>query len=673
MKKIIIVLFCSFLMPIFGFCQEENITENITELYINKYKQLAMHEQIRVGIPAAITLAQGIHESASGTSELATKANNHFGIKCKKDWSGETFLHDDDALQECFRKYTTDIASYEDHSNYLKNNRRYGFLFDIPLRNYVDWAVGLRKAGYATNPKYSSRLTELIKKFNLDKYTEEAIKKSELDVEQKAEQELKYDKQKIEAEQLEKTQKKLKQKELQQQQESETIVTQQTTATKITNEVDGFVREAKKIINNVDEEMQNGLRGFYAKKGDLLLKEAVARDIKYTKLLALNDLTEAPLPADMFIYLEKKFRKSPLKRIHIVAPGETMLTIAQQEAMQLYSLQDLNMMTENEEPEIGVKLFLQNTAIRKPALRKNIEVVLPVNQESKLIQKSEEINIANNVFTKEEIVQLKQDAETQAIEIVTPKVVNTTTTSAADIAASQLELANEVAANAANQKEVEIENTRQQQIVAEENSKLKKIGAEREAKQLAAKILAYNQVEAAAIKAVKAAAAEGPEAKVVKPKSPSTYKEIGVSEELHRIKKVMDEIVYAVPAAKKIKIITVPENVQSIKQTPIPKAKEKAVPIIPAKNPLKPTSKSTLPVSDKLIGPKQIEEKPATVKKDIVKIIATKKGLEKTKTKVVETKKIGGIKKEKVVIASTAKVQIPTTKKVQEKSKKDKK
>jgi flagellum-specific peptidoglycan hydrolase FlgJ len=163
MKKHILSIFV-LLISLMVKAQDENLSTQSITTYIEKYKQIAIDEQMRVGIPAAITLAQGIHESAANTSELATKANNHFGIKCKKDWTGETFLHDDDAAQECFRKYASDINSYTDHSNFLKNNRRYAFLFDLAMDNYKEWAVGLRKAGYATNPRYSTRLIELLYK-----------------------------------------------------------------------------------------------------------------------------------------------------------------------------------------------------------------------------------------------------------------------------------------------------------------------------------------------------------------------------------------------------------------------------------------------------------------------------------------------------------------------------
>jgi hypothetical protein len=130
--------------------------------YIAQYKDIAMLEMQRYGIPASIKLGQGILESGSGNSELAKNANNHFGIKCKSTWTGKTYHKDDDAKDECFRKYEKVLDSYEDHSKFLKQNQRYAFLFDLPSTDYKAWAHGLKKAGYATNPKYAELLIKTI-------------------------------------------------------------------------------------------------------------------------------------------------------------------------------------------------------------------------------------------------------------------------------------------------------------------------------------------------------------------------------------------------------------------------------------------------------------------------------------------------------------------------------
>jgi hypothetical protein len=135
--------------------------------YIDTYKEIAIQKMAEHKIPASITLAQGIFESACGTSRLATQANNHFGIKCHKEWQGDTIRHDDDALQECFRKYAAVEESYNDHSLFLTSRSRYAKLFTLDILDYKAWAHELKAAGYATNPKYADRIINLIERYNL--------------------------------------------------------------------------------------------------------------------------------------------------------------------------------------------------------------------------------------------------------------------------------------------------------------------------------------------------------------------------------------------------------------------------------------------------------------------------------------------------------------------------
>ena len=123
--------------------------------YIDQYKDLAIAEMKRTGVPASIKLAQGIHETMAGKSELVQKSNNHFGIKCKTGWNGPSVRHTDDARNECFRKYATANESYRDHSNFLKSSGRYASLFELDPTDYEAWAKGLKAAGYATNPVYA--------------------------------------------------------------------------------------------------------------------------------------------------------------------------------------------------------------------------------------------------------------------------------------------------------------------------------------------------------------------------------------------------------------------------------------------------------------------------------------------------------------------------------------
>ncbi|MEX1002717.1 MAG: glucosaminidase domain-containing protein [Crocinitomicaceae bacterium] len=141
-----------------------------TEDYVDMWKITAIEQMNTHHIPASITLAQGILESGNGNSELARVANNHFGIKCHKGWDGEMFFQDDDAPNECFRSYPDASQSYTDHSQFLTGRSRYAALFDLSMTDYKSWAKGLKKAGYATNPKYADLLIEIIEKYDLAKY-----------------------------------------------------------------------------------------------------------------------------------------------------------------------------------------------------------------------------------------------------------------------------------------------------------------------------------------------------------------------------------------------------------------------------------------------------------------------------------------------------------------------
>ncbi|WP_343487900.1 glucosaminidase domain-containing protein [Allomuricauda sp. d1] len=146
-----------------------------TKEYIETFAEIAQYEMRAFGIPASITLAQGILESGAGKGELTQKTNNHFGIKCHTGWQGEFDFHDDDARGECFRKYNHPMFSFRDHSIFLSSRSRYAFLFNYRKDDYKKWAHGLKKAGYATDKKYPQKLIALIESFELDKYDDEVV------------------------------------------------------------------------------------------------------------------------------------------------------------------------------------------------------------------------------------------------------------------------------------------------------------------------------------------------------------------------------------------------------------------------------------------------------------------------------------------------------------------
>ena len=155
------------------------VTNEMILDYIKKYKTIAKTDMQKFGIPASITLAQGILESGCGTGPLSVQANNHFGIKCTSDWKGESIKHDDDSSQECFRKYNDPFESYNDHSKFLAFRPRYASLFNLNKKDFEAWAKGLKAAGYATDPGYPTKLIGLINRFQLNQFDDEVIEKKE--------------------------------------------------------------------------------------------------------------------------------------------------------------------------------------------------------------------------------------------------------------------------------------------------------------------------------------------------------------------------------------------------------------------------------------------------------------------------------------------------------------
>lgn len=154
-----------------------SVTNEVISSYVYQYKDVAMYNMKTYGIPASIILAQGILESGAGRGELSLSANNHFGIKCTSDWNGESVRHDDDASQECFRKYSNSAESYKDHALFLKNRNRYSNLFDLDKDDYKAWARGLRAAGYATDLRYPEKLISYIERYDLAQFDAQVLGK----------------------------------------------------------------------------------------------------------------------------------------------------------------------------------------------------------------------------------------------------------------------------------------------------------------------------------------------------------------------------------------------------------------------------------------------------------------------------------------------------------------
>jgi LysM repeat protein len=381
MKKEILSI-CFLFMAITTIAQSTSFDEK-ANAYIKQYAAWAIEEQQRVGIPASIILAQGIYETGAGESELATQANNHFGIKCKKEWTGATFAHTDDAPDECFRKYPSAKESYIDHSDYLRKSARYAELFTYPVKNYTAWAKGLKRCGYATNPAYAHKLIKMIEDYDLQQYT--LVANGERANEVVPQRTLVKDQvQDIRA-------------------HDALIAPARKPITELSNQ------ETERIVTHEDGTIRiNNLRAFYAKKGEMLLDKAMKYNIRYARLLEINELADEPLQRDMPIFLEpKKFKGA--HAVHTVQEGETVEMIAHNEGMGSRQLRIFNLMAQNEQPVVGSVLKLQEQSDERPVTYRMIRAQAePVEQNFRLQdpaqkQSDDYISTKKNVQKTEEI------------------------------------------------------------------------------------------------------------------------------------------------------------------------------------------------------------------------------------------------------------------------------
>ena len=283
--------------------------QSAQEKYISTYAEIAVQEMYRSGVPASITLAQGMLESGNGKSLLATKANNHFGIKCHNDWNGGRVYHDDDAKGECFRSYSHAHQSYRDHSDFLRYRDRYKFLFDLKPTDYKGWAYGLKKAGYATDPSYPAKLIKLIEEYNLQQYdTKTAV---------------------IPA--------------------SPTVIEQAVPVSDQTKN--------KYFQFNSSREMysKNGVPFIISGEGETYQSIAKSHGLFLKELLRFNDLKETKeLRPGTIVYLQAK-KNASVKGLdkHVVEEGETLRDIAQRYAVRQNKLYKLNGWDKEHAPKEG--------------------------------------------------------------------------------------------------------------------------------------------------------------------------------------------------------------------------------------------------------------------------------------------------------------------------------
>lgn len=303
------------------------------EIYIEQFATLAVEEMYRSGVPASITLAQGLLESRYGLSELAVKGNNHFGIKCHNNWDGKRMYYDDDRKGECFRKYPSPEQSFRDHSDFLRYRDRYKFLFDYRITDYKSWANGLKKAGYATDPAYPKKLINLIETYELYEYDRKpaSFAKSGRKSNNKSEK-------------VKKTAK------------ARTSVTEIVPVLpKSPNEiehVEALTQEQRQDFHfstSRDIYKRNGVPFVKAMEGESYASIASANNLFLREILKFNDLAAvAPLAPGTEVYLKQK-KGQAVKGLdkHVVEEGETMRSIAQRYGVRMKNLYKINAMADD--------------------------------------------------------------------------------------------------------------------------------------------------------------------------------------------------------------------------------------------------------------------------------------------------------------------------------------
>lgn len=330
LRKNILIIFL--MCNVFVYAQ---YTEKDILNYIETYHSLAVKKMKDYGIPASITLAQGILESAAGTSDLAQKANNHFGIKCHSDWNGETYHKDDDQKQECFRSYPSVEQSFDDHSAFLKKDR-YAELYNLKITDYTSWAKGLKKCGYATDPHYAERLIDLIERYSLNDYdTEDYKKKPHIAASKNTHKEQVI--------------------------KGEKVNTPSTQGQLVIKQHDVEFKPVNYPYTQRPVYINNNVYFIITKKGETFYDIAVDVQLTIAQLKKYNDvpyLSYEPSEGEI-VYISKKANQSEKANEHIVKRGETLRDIAQFYACSEKTLRKINALTKDYKVKEGDKIKLK--------------------------------------------------------------------------------------------------------------------------------------------------------------------------------------------------------------------------------------------------------------------------------------------------------------------------
>lgn len=350
LKKGIVTLF--FTLTICGAVAQDAAYQQ----YIDTYAPLAIAEQQRTGVPASIKLAQGLLESGAGKGDLVSRSNNHFGIKCKATWTGDKVYHDDDARGECFRAYASAEESYRDHSNFLKANGRYAALFTLDVNDYKGWAEGLKKAGYATNPRYVAQLIKVIEENNLQSITALALQNN-------------IPAPVTPAVAIPASEEKVEPKPAVVEQVVVPVVAKPA-APEVNNEPAPSKPTAAVAPSTAYPSGYfyiNETKVMWAEAGTSLLAIAASNNLALADLLQFNDMARTDiLPQAQLLFVERKKKKSD-KPFVTSNTGQTLWHISQTEGIRLAQLQEWNKLNANEPLAAGTKVLLQpatNSTVR---------------------------------------------------------------------------------------------------------------------------------------------------------------------------------------------------------------------------------------------------------------------------------------------------------------------
>jgi len=378
MRKILMFILSCASLVILSASQKKALTPQ--EIYISRFSSLAVEEMYRSGVPASITLAQGLLESRYGLSDLAVKGNNHFGIKCHNTWQGERMFHDDDLKGECFRSYDSPEESFRDHSDFLRYRDRYKFLFDLDITDYKSWAHGLKKAGYATDPAYPAKLIRLIEEYSLyefdrpqkkdrgDRHLYKGTKNNTVEessqIEETAEERPERSKKK--QAKAQKQDRRKKKNEPMEEPVEEMVIPESPSRIEAVKVLDEGPKAEFRFPLSRQMYSMNGVPFVYSAKGETYSSIAKSFDLFKKEILKFNDLPvgtdlNAELAPGTLVYVQAKKNEAArgLEK-HVMEADDNLRTISQRYGVKLEKIYKMNGFDATYVPHEGDIIKLRN-------------------------------------------------------------------------------------------------------------------------------------------------------------------------------------------------------------------------------------------------------------------------------------------------------------------------